>query len=124
MNKKKPSIILAEDDAFLAKALMETILEHGAVVHLCKNGEEVLKSIDQAMPDLLLLDLLMPKMDGFTTMEKMKEKGIHIPFIVLSNLNDDTNTERCKKLGALGFFVKSDLGQEEIWPVVEKYLFT
>ncbi len=70
----------------------------------------------------MVLDLLMPKTDGFAVLKALQEHDIKNPVIVMTNLSDDTNRDKCMKMGAVGFFVKSDIGEDEIWPLVSKHL--
>lgn len=116
------NILLAEDDSFLAETIQLALTEHGMNVRVAENGEEAVTAMDESKPDLLLLDLLMPKKDGYGVLYHVKEKGYAFPVIIMSNLSDELDKEKCLSLGAKDFFVKSDMDEDELWPTIEKYL--
>jgi CheY-like chemotaxis protein len=121
MHKKR--ILIAEDDNFLAETIHSTLAEHTEVEVLAvHNGEEAIESIDAKQPDVLLLDLLMPKVDGFAVMKYVQQKGYNFPIVVLTNLSDEFNKDKCSELGCKDFFIKSDMDEDELWSIVEKYL--
>ncbi len=111
----KKTILIVEDESSLLRALDIKMLDSGFKVLVASDGETGLKMIKVNKPDLVLLDLLMPKMDGFTVLEKAKKdpKTKDIPIIALSNLGEKENIEKAMKLGAVAYFVKAetDLGQ-------------
>lgn len=106
---KVKKLIIVEDDAILLKALNVEMLGSGFEVFSAINGEAGLDLIKKEKPDLILLDLVMPKMDGFAVLEILK-KDKHlskVPVIVLSNLSQKADVEKAKKLGAVGFYEKA-----------------
>ena len=113
------SILVAEDEEFLIRALSDNLREEGYEVNVARNGEEALTSIKEKKPSLILLDLLMPKKDGFAVLEDLKKNPDWslIPVIVLSNLGADHDIKRALQLGATDYFVKA---QHPIAEVVEK----
>ena len=119
MNKR---ILVAEDDAFLAETIQLELQEHGIRAEMARNGEQAIEQIEKALPDLLLLDLLMPKMDGYGVLSHIKEKGYLFPVVILSNLSDDLDKEKCLSLGAKNYFIKSDMDEDELWPMIQEYL--
>lgn len=116
------NILLAEDDSFLAETIQLALTEHGMNVRVAENGEEAIAAMDASQPELLLLDLLMPKKDGYAVLNHAKGKGYAFPIIILSNLSDELDKEKCLSLGAKDFFVKSDMDEDELWPTIQKYL--
>ena len=86
------------------------------------NGNEAIEALQKKVPDLMLLDLLLPGLDGFGVLQAMKEKGFGCPVIVVSNLSDKKSRDKCKALGAKEYFVKSDMDDDALWPALEKYL--
>ena len=94
----------------------------GFDVELAGNGEDALTLMKEKKFDLLLLDIMMPKMDGFTVMEEMKKKKNKTPIIVLSNLSQEDDAKRAKDLGAADFFIKSNTPLNEIVSKIEKFL--
>ena len=119
MSKK---ILIAEDDQFLNKMYKLHFEDNEDYeVDTVHNGEEALKKIEESAPDLLILDLLMPKMDGFTVLEKLQGK-LDFPVIILTNLSQKADEARCKELGASDFFVKSDVDLDDLSAKVKKHI--
>ena len=107
-------ILIAEDEKPMAKALAIKLNKVGFQAKAVNNGLEAVKELENSQYDLLLLDLIMPQMDGFTTLEKIKEKGIKVKIIVTSNLSQEEDFSRAKSLGATDYFVKSDTSLAEL----------
>ena len=123
MTKNSPKrLLLAEDEKAIAKALQLKLNLSGFDVELAGNGEDALTLMKEKKFDLLLLDIMMPKMDGFTVMEEMKKKKNKTPIIVLSNLSQEDDAKRAKDLGAADFFIKSNTPLNEIVSKIEKFL--
>ncbi len=101
----KKKILVVEDEHPLAHALELKFTHEGYEVTIATNGADGLKAANETNFCAILLDLIMPQMDGFAFMEQMKKKT---PVIVLSNLGQDEDRERAKKLGAVDYFVKSN----------------
>ena len=98
-------ILIVEDERPLAHALELKFSHEGYDVTIASDGQEGLKLANASSYSAILLDLIMPNMDGFTFLEQMKKKS---PVIILSNLGQDEDRERAKKLGAKDYFVKSN----------------
>lgn len=105
----KQLILLVEDDGFLSGIYAQKLEVEGYDVALATNGEEGLRLAEKDDPALILLDLLMPKMDGFEMLEKLKANPNlkDIPVLVLTNLGQREDVERCMKLGAVGYIIKA-----------------
>lgn len=121
MGKK---ILIAEDDKFLGNAYRVKLTKAGFEVQLARDGQEVLTTLATFIPDVLLLDLMMPVKDGFTTLEEIKANPNlkSIPVIVASNLGQKEDFERALKLGAADFVVKSDLSLDTIIDKINKLI--
>lgn len=104
-------ILIAEDDKFLANAYRAKFSKGGFEVQIAEDGEEVLSMLQTFTPAIILLDLVMPKLDGFATLEQLKlsEQFKKIPVIIASNLGQREDIERGMKLGAVDFVTKSDM---------------
>jgi DNA-binding response OmpR family regulator len=101
-------ILIVEDERPLAHAL-ELKLEHeGFSVAVAVNGQEALDMLAKQTFDLVLLDLVMPEMDGFQVLEKLKDTPDKPIFFVLSNLSQHEDETRVRELGAQKFYIKSD----------------
>ena len=108
--KRKIMILVVEDDQVLLRALYILFHESEYTIATATDGDTAIKMARRLKPDVVLLDLLLPKIDGFGVLKSLKAdpKLKNIPVIILSNLGDDLNIERAKKLGAQDFFVKAD----------------
>ena len=120
-NKK---ILLIEDDMFLSKIMEERLQDEGWEINLAGNGEEGLQKAKTFAPNLILLDMILPKMNGFEVLEELKkEKSTKdIPVIVVSNLGQDEDMKNAKKKGAVDYLVKSNFSMKAIIEKVGKYL--
>lgn len=118
MSKK---ILVIEDEKPLAQAINLKLSHEGFEVSIAQDGEEGLELIKQSKPDLVLMDLIMPNLDGFGLLEKLREEKIETKVIVLSNLGQEEDIERTKQLGAIDFFVKADFALSDLVEVVKKY---
>ena len=100
MNK----ILIVEDEEFLIRALKDNLETEGCTIDTAMNGEEAIERIKKEQPNLILLDLLMPKRDGFNVLEEVKNNPQWklIPIIVLSNLGEDTEIKRALEMGEIG----------------------
>jgi DNA-binding response OmpR family regulator len=101
-------ILVVEDERAIARALQLKLTRSGYTVDLVLSGEEALTSMAKNKYDLVLLDLMMPRLDGFGVLSLMKTKNISAPVMVLSNLNQDEDIKKAKDLGAIDFLIKSD----------------
>jgi CheY-like chemotaxis protein len=78
--------------------------------------------MEKTPPDLLLLDLLMPEVNGFAVLEYRKEKKLRFPVLVCSNISDKHSKDRCEEFGVSDFLIKSEMDDEQLWPVIMKHL--
>lgn len=101
-------ILIAEDEPAIAKALELKLTHDGYIVELAIDGEEALKKLTAGKYSMLLLDLIMPKKDGFGVLEALKAAKNKVPVIVLTNLGQEEDLERAKAMGATDYFVKAD----------------
>lgn len=115
-------LLIAEDERSIAKALKLKLSLSGFEVDLANNGEEALALMKDKKFDLVLLDIMMPKMDGFSVMEEMKKNKNKTPVIILSNLSQEDDAKRAKELGAVDFFIKSNTPLADIIEKVKKFL--
>ena len=101
-------ILLIDDDKFFQSFYSTKLKEHNVEVEVASNGEEGLIEMRDFKPDLVLLDLIMPKIDGFSvlTTRSQDEKLKKIPVIVFSTLGQEKDIENAQKLGANGYINK------------------
>lgn len=109
-------VLVVEDDKFLQKMLLMKFSAEGYKVAGAGDGEEALKQAFAETPDLVLLDLILPKVNGFEVLTELKAepKTRDVPVIVLSNLGQDEDMRRVKDLGAVDFLVKSNLSIHDV----------
>ncbi len=105
MNKK---ILIIEDEKTSAKALEIKLRKAGHDVKTVSNGDVGLKELENDGYDLALLDILMPVADGWSVLEKIKEKGLKVKVIITSNLSQPEDKKRAMEMGASDYMVKSD----------------
>jgi two-component system alkaline phosphatase synthesis response regulator PhoP len=120
--KTKAKILLVEDEASLARVLNLKLVNEGFDCTAVNDGNDAFEVLKKEKFDLILLDLILPGMDGFQILENMKTAGIKTKIIVLSNLNQQADIDRVKKLGAVNFFVKSNIQLSEIINYVKSLL--
>ena len=104
----KKKILIMEDEKPMARALELKLVHAGFDAKAGFNGEDGVLLMRKEHYDLALLDLVMPKIDGFKVLEILKNENIGIPVIVLSNLSQEGDERRAKELGAKDFFIKSN----------------
>lgn len=117
-------ILLIEDDGFLASIYARTFENAGYGVSLATNGEDGLRLAEKDAPDLVLLDLVLPTIDGFDVLERLKREPAtrRIPVLILSNLGQAEDVERCMALGAAGYVIKAHALPEETVGKVKEIL--
>lgn len=117
-------ILIVEDEEFLSRALADNLELEGCSVDIARDGEDAMAHIKKNRPDVVLLDLLMPKKDGFFVIEEVKNDPElrSIPIIVLSNLGGDEDIKKAISLGADDYFVKSQHPVQEVVDKAKDYL--
>ena len=106
--EKTYHILIAEDEKPMATALKLKLENEGFTTTIVFDGEQALEALGKESFDVVLLDLMMPKVDGFGVLEALQQFKYAPPVIVSSNLGQPEDQEHAKKLGAIDFFVKSD----------------
>lgn len=125
MNKNsKYKILLVEDNKFLSKAYQDGLLRAGFKVIIALDGVEAIEKIKGELPDLILLDLIMPLKNGFEVLEEIKKDNEfkNIPIIILSNLGQDSDINRGKELGAEDYLIKSDWSIQGVVDKVKEHI--
>lgn len=117
MPTKSKRILIIEDEKPMARALELKLAHAGFDAISAPDGESGLAMLETQSVALILLDLVMPKVDGFKVLEALKEKKNKTPVMVLTNLSQEEDEKRAKALGAEEFFIKSNT---PIATIVEK----
>ncbi len=122
--KGMEKILLIEDEELIIRLLSKKLAAIGYDVSLAMDGQEGLEKIKQIAPDLILLDIVMPRMGGFEVMAEMKkdEKIANIPVIIISNSGQPLELERAKELGAVDWLVKTEFDPKEVAEKIQKYI--
>ena len=117
-------ILLIEDDKFLRRACEVSLKKRGLTVVTATDGEEGLRQARTCGPDLILMDMLMPKISGLEALQALKtdEQTRDIPVVMLSNSSIDSDVQRAKELGAAGYLVKASLSLQELGDQVISFL--
>ena len=117
-------ILLVEDDRFLRKACEASLRQHGFTVSTANDGAEALAAIRADPPELVLLDLLMPKVTGLEVLRALRAdpQTKDLPVLVLSNSSREQDVAEIKQLGVVGYLVKADLSLQELCDLVGKLL--
>lgn len=122
MTTVKKKILIIEDEKPMARALELKLSHEGFEATSAFNGESGLELLDKETFDLILCDLVMPKVDGFKVLEALKEKKKKIPVMVLTDLSQEDDEKRAKALGAKEFFIKSNTPIASIVEKVAQFL--
>ncbi|OGZ73789.1 MAG: hypothetical protein A2908_02070 [Candidatus Staskawiczbacteria bacterium RIFCSPLOWO2_01_FULL_38_12b] len=124
MNNSKQKILIVEDEDSIRNALKDKLTEVGFLVLEAKNGKQGVGVALQKHPDLILLDLLMPVMDGVTMLKHMRtdEWGKNAKVIMLTNLSENERVDASAELGANDFLVKANWKLEEVVIKIKKLL--
>ncbi|MFA6587962.1 MAG: response regulator [Patescibacteria group bacterium] len=119
-------ILLVEDDQFLRDLLAGKLKREGFDVTACVDGQEGLRTIQKQKPDLVLLDIILPGLDGFNVLQQVRfsaDKQVsEVPIVLLSNLGQDSDVAKGKKLGANDYLIKANLTIDDIIKKIRKFL--
>lgn len=117
-------ILVIEDDTFIGEMVVKKLKEAGLIVALTMDAETGMAKIQKDKPDLILLDIVLPGMDGFAFLEKFNadKQLASIPVFIFSNLGQKDEIERGLKLGAKGFWIKAYHDLDELVQKVKQIL--
>ena len=121
-NAKK--ILIVDDEELVIKALTEKLSAEGFTVESAKDGEKALLKVSRTRPDLILLDIIMPKLDGISVLKRLKASNVtkNIPVIILTNLYEDKKVVEELESGGTDYLVKVDYTLPEIIDRVKEKL--
>lgn len=125
MSKKTPKILMVEEDRFLRKIYKNKLSKSGFEFIEATNGIEGLNKVFSEKPDLVLLDIILPRKNGFDVLIEMKRNKStkKIPVIILSNLGQESDIKRGLSLGAEDYLVKTEVNLSEVVDKVKEQLF-
>ena len=123
--EEPPKILIIEDEALFAKLCGDFLKERGFSISVAVDGIEGLEKFEKERPDLVILDLLLPRLSGHEVLQKIREnpdpKLAKIPVIILTNFSQEKE-EKSKKLGADCYLVKTSITAEELLVKVKEFL--
>lgn len=121
-NQKK--VLVVEDETALSELLSEKFAQEGFKVRSAESAETGIKLALNFLPDLILLDIILPGMDGLTMLKKLRQNrwGSRVPVIILSNLNDQESVSKAMKIGVYDFLVKSNVKLSDVVEEVREVL--
>lgn len=124
MAEKQPNILLIEDEEMLANMYETKFKNEGFNIRKALDGETGLAMALAEKPDLILLDIILPRLDGFSVLKKLKadSKLKSVPIILLTNLGQDEDVDKGKALGADGYLVKANLTPAEVVDKIKQHL--
>ena len=109
-------ILVVEDDKFLRELIIQKLLKEGYEVLQAADGEEGVKKAKEGKPDLALLDIILPGIDGFEVLRQIRagETNSHLPVVILSNVGQKEDIEKGMELGATDYLIKAHFTPGEI----------
>ena len=118
------SILLVEDDPFLADIYTTKLKESGFSVEIAKDGEEALSKIKGKLPPVVILDIVLPQIDGWEILKKIKEdpKSKNLKVIIFSNLGQKSEVEKGLKLGATKYLIKAHYTPSQVVEEIKQVL--
>jgi DNA-binding response OmpR family regulator len=110
------TILWVEDDDFLGSVITKKLMKENANVIHVGTGAKAVEILSSTVPDIILLDVLLPDKDGFEVLSdaKKSQRTKDVPIIMFSNLSQEENIKKAKEMGALDFYVKSNLTPDQI----------
>jgi len=121
---EKIKVLIVEDDRFLSELIATKLEKEGFAITLAGDGEVALEKMKEQIPDIILLDIMLPGIDGFEFLEKIKaEKGSpssKVPVLILSNFGQESKVEKGLALGANDYLVKANFTTAEIVDKIKK----
>jgi len=117
-------ILLVEDEELMINLLQRKLTKEGYEISVARDGEEGLKEMREIKPDLVLLDIIMPKMGGFEVMEEMgKDKELKkIPVVIISNSGQPVELDEAQRLGARDWLIKTEFDPQKVVDKVIKQI--
>jgi len=112
----KPKVLLVEDDSFLSSLLRLKLEKSNYEVTHAADGQQALDILVNLKPDLILLDLILPKKNGFEVLEAIRQNPLteKLPVIIISNLGQESDVTRGKSLGIIDYFIKAKLSIDDL----------
>lgn len=126
MAEGETKVLIVEDDKFLSELISTKLDKEGFAIELAGDGESGVKKAEEFKPQIILLDIMLPGMDGFEVLEKLKSHSDEnlrtVPVIILSNFGQESKVEKGLQLGAVDYLVKANFTTGEIVTKIKEVL--
>lgn len=124
MADKKERILIIEDDPYINKMYQLKLGLEGYEVEVAENGRVGVEKVKSFKPDIVLLDILMPEIDGFEVLKTLKEDSEtkKIPVLIMSNLGREDHIQRGREMGAIGYIVKTQYTPTQVVETIKEAL--
>lgn len=118
-------VMIIEDDRFLSSLIKARLEKDGFAIAQAFDGEEAIKLLKQVRPDVVVLDLIMPRVTGFEVLEaiSINPELNRVPVVILSNLAQDSDIQKAKGLGAIEYFVKVRVSIDDLVNKIKSILY-
>ncbi len=116
MSEDQKKVLIIEDEEIIRGILQKKISKEGYQVEVAEDGKEGVEKIREVMPDIIILDIVMPRMDGFAVLEEIKkdESIANIPVIIVSNSGQPVEIDKVKEYGVKDWIVKTEFDPQEV----------
>ena len=123
-NTLSKKILVVEDDPFLSNLLKVRLEKERLNVILAKDGDEAIKKIQETDPDLILLDLILPKKSGFEVLQNISldPNFKNKPVVIISNLGQTIDVQKAKELGAVEYFIKAKISIDDLILKIKEFI--
>ena len=118
-------MLIAEDESKFSDFLKNSVDWHGIdieILNICTDGESALECILEQKPDVALVDMKMPRLNGLEVIKKVREANIDVKFVVISGYNDFNTVKEAFKLGVVDYILKAELDPDDIQQIVKKII--
>ncbi|MEI6288303.1 MAG: response regulator [bacterium] len=124
MKKKQIKVLLVEDDKMIVDMYKMRLEEEGYEIIITDKGSEALEIAKEEKPDVILLDVILPEVDGFTILDKLKSQHVtkDIPVLMLTNLGQEADKDKGREMGADDYFVKSQHTPAEVLAKIKELI--
>lgn len=121
MSNSDKKILIIEDEEIIVDLISKKLLNEGYNISVARDGEKGVAKAKEERPDLILLDIVMPKLDGFGVMEEIQNSDLEgTPIIIVSNSGEPVELDRAKELGANDWLIKTEFDPQEVLNKVKK----
>lgn len=126
MSEKDVKILIIEDDKKMTSVYEVALQKEGYEVHIAYDGDQALQALSVLKPDLIVLDIILPKIDGMTILERIRERDefMKTPVLIISNVSDRAQINMGIELGAQDYILKTDLTIDYLLMKVKSLLHT